>query len=101
MKNYLHPLTKLNGYEVVQDCIKKGKTAQITGCMDSQLVHLMNGISDGFKRKVIVTCDAKKAREIYEDLKGMHENALLYPAKDFIFFTAVWLAILILKRGLE
>jgi len=101
MKNYLHPLTKLNGYEVVQDCIKKGKTAQITGCMDSQLVHLMNGISDGFKRKVIVTCDAKKAREIYEDLKGMHENALIYPAKDFIFFTADVHGNLILKERLE
>lgn len=101
MKNFVLPLKKLNGYEVALDCIKKNKTLQITGCTDSQLVHFMNGISDGFKQKVIVTFDAKKATEIYEDLRGLHENAVVYPAKDFIFFSADVHGNLILKERLS
>lgn len=101
MKNFVYPLKKLNGYEVAVQCLEKGKTAQITGCTDSQLVHFMNGISDGFKQKVIVTFDAKKANEIYEDLKGLHENAIVYPAKDFIFFSADVHGNLMLKERLS
>ena len=74
-------------------CLNAGKTAQITGCTDSQLVHFMNGISDGFKQKIVVTFDAKKAGEIYEDLKGLHENAVVYPAKDFIFLVRIFMEI--------
>ena len=82
------PLTKLNGYEVVTEGIKKGKTVQITGCMDSQQLHFIDAVSDGINQKVIVTFDAKKAQTMSEDLRGMGENVLLYPAKDFIFFQA-------------
>lgn len=101
MKNYAYPLRNLNGYELAVECLTSGKTVQITGCTDSQLVHFMNGISDGFKQKVIVTFDAKRAGEIYEDLKGMHENAIVYPAKDFIFFSADIHGNLILKERLS
>lgn len=100
MKNFSLPLKNLNGFEVALDGITKGKTVQITGCMDSQLVHFMNGIGDNFKKKVIVTFDTKKAEEIYEDLRGFHENAIVYPAKDFIFFSADVHGNLILKERL-
>lgn len=101
MYNFETPLKKLNGYEVARENIKKGKTVQITGCTDSQQVHFMSGISDGFQKKVIVTFDAKKATSIYEDLRGLHKNAVIYPAKDFIFFSADVHGNLILKERLN
>lgn len=101
MKNFEYPLKKLNAYEVTERCLKDGKTTQVVGCTDSQQVHFMNGISDGFTQKVIVTFDEKKASEIYEDLKGFHENAIIYPAKDFIFFSADIHGSLMLKERLS
>ena len=101
MSNYVYPLKKLKGYEVARDCIQNGTTAQICGCTDSLLVNFMIGVSDGFKRKVIVTFDAKKAGEIYEDLRGTGQNAAVYPAKDFIFFSADVHGNLMLKERLE
>jgi transcription-repair coupling factor (superfamily II helicase) len=101
MSNYVYPLKNLKGYEVAKECIEKGTTAQICGCTDSLLVNFMSGIGDGFKRKVIVTFDAKKATEIYEDLRGTGQNAAVYPAKDFIFFSADVHGNLMLKERLE
>lgn len=88
MRNLGFPLTKLNGFEVVTEGIKKGRTVQVTGCMDSQQLHFIKAISDGLQQKVIVTFDAGKAQTMLEDLRGMGEDVVLYPAKDFIFFQA-------------
>lgn len=67
---------------------KKTCNLQITGCIDSGLVHMMNLASDGFKHKIILTFSEQKARDIYEDLKFFDKNAYYYPAKDFIFYNA-------------
>ena len=61
---------------------------QITGCIDSQKCHLIHGLSDGFKFKVIVTYNDLKAKEIYEDYRLYDKNVFLYPSKDIIFYSA-------------
>jgi len=61
---------------------------QITGCIDSQKCHLIHGLGEGFKYKIIVTYNEIKAKEIYEDYRLYDRDVLIYPAKDFIFFSA-------------
>lgn len=60
----------------------------ITGCVDSQKLHMIYGLSDGLRCKIIVTYSDLRAKEIYEEYKFYDRNVMLYPAKDLIFFQA-------------
>lgn len=83
------PFLALNELERVKELQKKGPcNIQITGCIDSGLVHMMNLASDGFKHKIILTFSEQKAREIYEDIRFFDNNSFYYPSKDFIFYSA-------------
>lgn len=101
MNSFYYPLLKLNEYEQVRDCLSQKKTCQVTGCSDSQLAHFITGLSDGYRQKVIVTFSALKAKEIYDDIKGFTDDAVMYPSKDFIFFSADVHGNLILQQRLE
>ena len=61
----------------------------------------ITGLSDGYRQKVIVTFSALKAKEIYDDIKGFTDDAVMYPSKDFIFFSADVHGNLILQQRLE
>ena len=101
MNSFYYPLLKLNEYEQVRGCLSQKKTCQVTGCSDSQLAHFITGLSDGYRQKVIVTFSALKAKEIYDDIKGFTDDAVMYPSKDFIFFSADVHGNLILQQRLE
>lgn len=102
MKKYFrYPLEKLNAFEKVKEAMALGDSVQVIGCEESGLSHMIAGLNDGYKQKVIVTFDALKAQEIYEDLKGFGVDAVLYPSKDLIFFSADIHGSLILKQRLE
>ncbi len=89
MQALLAPLKELAEYDRVRESVQKGKeTIALTGCVDSQKLHMMYGLSDGLKYKVIVTYSDIKAKEIYEEYKFYDRNVMLYPAKDLIFFQA-------------
>lgn len=60
----------------------------LTGCVDSEKLHLIYGLSEGIKYKVIVTYNDIRAREILEEYQFYDRNVMLYPAKDLIFFQA-------------
>ena len=79
----LHELDRLKELQK-----KKPFNLQITGCVDSGLVHMMNLTSDGFKHKIILSFSEQKAREIYDDMKFFDKNTYFYPAKDLIFYSA-------------
>ena len=51
-------------------------------------MHMLYGLSEGVKYKVIVTYSDLRAKEIYEEYRFYDRNVLLYPAKDLIFFQA-------------
>lgn len=101
MNSFYYPLLKLNEYEQVRGCLSQKKTCQVTGCSDSQLAHFITGLSDGYRQKVIVTFSVLKAKEIYDDIKGFTDDAVMYPSKDFIFFSADVHGNLILQQRLE
>ncbi|MBE5869034.1 MAG: transcription-repair coupling factor [Lachnospiraceae bacterium] len=89
MEALLGPLRELAQYEEIRDIIKKHHgSASISGCVDSQKLHMIYGLSDGFRYKVIVTYSDLRAKEIYEEYKFYDRNVFLYPAKDLIFFQA-------------
>ena len=89
MQALLAPLKELAEYQETKDALKKGEgVISLTGCVDSQKLHMIYGLSDGLKHKVIVTYSDMKAKEICEEYKFYDRNTLLYPAKDLIFFQA-------------
>ena len=89
MRAITAPLHELEAFEEINKYLEKPfASAQITGCVDSQKLHIINGLSDGFKYKIIVTYSELRAKEIYEDYKFYDRNVTVYPAKDLIFYQA-------------
>ena len=89
MQALLAPLQELAEFGQIKESIRrKNGPVSVTGCVDSQKLHMIYGLSDGLKCKVIVTYSDLKAREIYEEYKFYDRNVMLYPAKDLIFFQA-------------
>ncbi len=88
MQALLAPLQELADFSAIREAIRKRIPAALTGCVDSQKLHMIYGLSEGFRIKVIVTYNDIKAKEIYEEYKFYDRNVMLYPAKDLIFFQA-------------
>ncbi len=89
MQAMLAPLRELAEYEQIREKMQKGAgPVALTGCVDSQKLHMIYGLSDGWRKKVIVTYSDLKAKELFEEYKFYDKNVTLYPAKDLIFFQA-------------
>ncbi|MDE7252358.1 MAG: transcription-repair coupling factor [Acetatifactor sp.] len=102
MQALLAPLRELAEYgsmrETIQKQLKeakgrankkaKGNVVALSGCVESQKLHMIYGLSDGLRCKVIVTYSDLKAKELFEEYKFYDKNVTLYPAKDLIFFQA-------------
>lgn len=89
MKTFLQPLQSLAEIEEIQKCGKKNRgVLQISGCLESQKVHLMYGLSGLFPCHLILAEDERRAKEIYEDYRFYNKNVYYYPAKDLLFFQA-------------
>ena len=104
MQALLAPLRELAEYEEIRKLVYgkgasgaagreaaqgfQGQSVSLTGCVESQKLHMIYGLSDGFRHKVIVTYSDLRAKEIYEEYKFYDRNVMLYPAKDLIFFQA-------------
>ncbi len=89
MRALLAPLEELGEFEEIKKLLAgKRASVSISGCVDSEKLHMIYGLSDGFRNKIIVTFSDLKAKELYEDYKFYDRNVMLYPAKDLIFFQA-------------
>lgn len=89
MQALLAPLQELAEFDGMRKAVAGGNASiALTGCVDSQKLHIIYGISDGLKCKVIVTYSDVKAKELFEEYKFYDRNVMLYPAKDLIFFQA-------------
>ena len=85
----MSPLGELAEFPRMKELLagKKDKIS-LTGCIDSQKVHMMAGLGDRFKYKVILTFSDLRAREIAEDYQFYDRNVVVYPGKDLIFYQA-------------
>ena len=86
---FKRPLMELKDFEDMAEALEKGQgPVQVSGCLDSQKVHLMSQLGENFPYRLVVTYSELRAKEIYEDFKLFSDTVLLYPAKDFIFYSA-------------
>lgn len=89
MKTFTSPLKNLSEFEDIRrELMYHQGVLQVSGCIDSQKSHFMYSAGDGFQKKIILTYSDLKAKEIYEDYKFFDPNVMLYPSKDFIFYSA-------------
>ena len=89
MQALIHPLTELADYEEIVKNKRKGPGAiRILGCVNSQKTHMMYGLSDGCRHKVIICSSESKAKQIYEEYRFLDKSVYLYPAKDLLFYQA-------------
>ena len=86
---FANPLAELIEYEELNRQLEQGKgPVQVSGCMDSQKVHLIQETVPSRAWKLVVTYDDIRAREIYEDFGCFRQDVWLYPAKDLLFYSA-------------
>lgn len=89
MKALTGPLFELAEFEEFYKKRMQSKGMfRINGCINSQKTHMMYALGDGLKFKVIVTSSETKASQLYEEYKNLPGEALLYPAKDLLFYQA-------------
>ncbi|MBO4882703.1 MAG: transcription-repair coupling factor [Lachnospiraceae bacterium] len=88
----LDPLKDLADIDNLRTIVKGGSTrlpegtVSVTGCGDSQKLHMIAGISPDVKCRIILTYDDLRARAIADEFRLYDENTFLFPAKDLIFF---------------
>ena len=72
---FANPLWELKEFEDLDSDLKAGKgPVQVSGCMDSQKVHLMYEAAKGTPWKLVVTGDGTKAQEIYDDFRVVRNH---------------------------
>ncbi len=82
-------LRELKAYEDMGRALADGEgPVQLSGCMDSQKVHIMSEAADQEPWKLVVTADESHAREILDDFMCFRSDVWLYPAKDLLFYSA-------------
>ena len=72
----------------IKETLAKRGTVKLSGCVPSQLEHLICCAGAGFKHKLIITYDEIKASQITADYMAFDKNAVYYPAKDPLFHEA-------------
>lgn len=86
---FANPLTDLQEYEdFARDFLKGTDPAGMTGCIDSEKVHLMSTFLDRNRVQLVVTYNEQRAREIEEDYKLFCSQVYVIPPRDLIFFNA-------------
>ena len=84
---YTRPLSSYSEIGQIKENIQKNRLPmRITGCTDSQKGNLIAAVSEG--SRLIIAPDEIKARELMSDYLIYDKNALFYPAKDVIFYSA-------------
>ena len=86
---FANPLEEMIEFQDLKTDLQRGRgPLLVTGCLDSQKVHLLSELSDLTPWKLIVTYDDSRAREICEDYRCFDTDISLYPARDLLFYTS-------------
>ncbi len=89
MEAFVRPLEGLAEYGQIRQRLRDNRgILQVSGCQGSQKAHWLYGLSDLHDCRLVVAEDDQKAKEFYEDLRFYQPDALLYPAKDLLFYYA-------------
>ncbi len=86
---FANPLDEMIEFQDMKTDLVRGQgPLLVTGCLDSQKVHMMSELSELTKWKLVVTYDDSRAREICDDYRGLGIDVSLYPARDLLFYTS-------------
>lgn len=89
MKIWERPVGELAYYDDIKHCLRKpGSVPVVFGLVDQLKAHFVCAVGNDYGMRLIITHNEIKARELYEDYRGVDRNVLYYPAKDFIFYSA-------------
>ena len=89
MRALTAPLEELGELEELKKQLKKEHTCvSLTGCVESQKLHMIYGVGEGFQNKLIVTFSDLRVKELMEDYRFYDRNVMAYPSKDLIFYQA-------------
>lgn len=89
MKALLAPLAELADYEEIRkNRTKENGMIQISGCVNTQKIHLLSGIGSRCGYKLVVFSNEEKAKKAYEEYLLFGEETYLYPARDLLFYYA-------------
>lgn len=90
MRVLTEPLRELAEFESIQKNLQQGRgtCVSLSGCVDSQKLHMVYGLGESFRCKLIVTHNERRVREIAEEFSFYDRNVMVYPAKDLIFYQA-------------
>lgn len=89
MKTFYEPVLNMAGMESVEQAFAQaGRPVMLSGCIDTQKLHIIEAVGAPYRFKVILTYEESKAREMQEDAKFFDAASVYYPAKDFIFYSA-------------
>ena len=87
MRAFLEPFIDFEDIEAVRKGIRQSNNIyDISGCIDADKAHLIYGIGHDFSKKLIVTFDELRAKELYEEYAFFDENTVYYPGKDLLFY---------------
>ena len=89
MKNMLiDPLKGLSEYnDLIEDIKDKKSPVSIHGIIDENLAHISYAINEDInKQLILVTYDERKAKALYEELKGFKDQIYYYSHEDPLFF---------------
>lgn len=86
---FASPIRELKEFNEIDEDISEGRgPIQVSGCTDSQKVHLMYETAVNIPWKLVITYDESRAKEIYDDFRYFNPSSWLYPAKDLLFYSA-------------
>ena len=89
MEALKQPLRELTEYQEADNILLSGQgPVALSGCVDAAKAHLISGLCAGGGIKLVVTYSDQRAKELYEDLKGLFPQVYRYPAKDLLFYSA-------------
>ena len=83
------PLEELGEFEEIKRKLQESMAhTALTGCVESQKLHMVYGLGGGFRNRLIVTFSDLRVKELMEDYRFYDKNAVAYPARDLIFYQA-------------
>ena len=89
MNTLTAPLCEMADYEEARSRLKRKRgIIELNGCVDSQKLHIIYGLSKDYKHKIIVTYSEQRLKEIYEDYAFYDKSVEMYGARDLIFYQA-------------
>lgn len=101
MKVFQTIMNEFAEYADIKKSLSASQNVVITGCIDACKEHFVSELTKDKKRKLLITYDETRAKNMCAGLKVYGQKAVYYPAKDIIFFNADICGNLIVKERIE